>query len=327
MTRAMKAPVLLVVPMLVISPARAESLSAADREALLEKLDQLRETADSKVSERVRAALAAYRAAAESDQAAIELYHKCVEKVNFQDQQKKSSDFREWKRREAEKSSTDGMGLALRLQLRWLILTLLASSEKTDRSQLLPGVREIVDAVSREAEQLRTQQQILKQAVTASLFAKAYEIGELSPEKWPLAPAHVAQIYEQILLPPLRAPEHLEALRAAWNQRIQQETALQEFWPGAAEPKGNKPDPKGKKPVVTEAAPRGPEYARFIAETVPELQWRMELDLFRCGGQQAAALRMLEHMEKHINHPSARKWGAEFKQLLNPAPPAPPAAP
>ncbi|RPJ35295.1 MAG: hypothetical protein EHM17_03110 [Verrucomicrobiaceae bacterium] len=305
---------------LAIQPAGAETLSPADREALLEKLEKLRENADSKVDARFRMAIAAYNAAAGGDQAAAEFHLQCIEKVDFMDQLKKNSDFREWKRKEAEKLSAPGRGLALRLQLRWLILTLRAASEKADRDPLISGVQEIVAAIARDAEKLKDHRQILSQPVTSSVFAKAYDIGEVTLEKWPLAPGDIGQIYEQILLPPLHKPGQLEALRSAWIRRIQQEMAVQESWAGENDPANRR--------IGTAAELRPPEYDFFVAETVPELQWQMELDLFKHGDEQAAALRMLGHLEKHINHKSARSWAAEFGKLLNPAAkPAEPSTP
>ncbi|MDP3851147.1 MAG: hypothetical protein Q8Q59_11630 [Luteolibacter sp.] len=296
------------------SSVRAETLSSADREALLEKLTALRENADSTVDKRYRMAMAAYNAAAGSDEAAMEFHLKCIEKVNFEDQQKKNSDFREWKRKEAPKLSAPGLGMALRLQLRWLILTLRATSEKADRDVLASSAREIVDAISQDAEKLKDHQQLLNQPVTGSVFAGAYDIGEVKVEKWPLAPAQIGQIYEQILLPPLRAPSRLESLRSAWIRRIQQEMAIREFWTGGA---GGGGEPASKR-IGMASAMRSPEYERFIIEAVPALQWQMEMDLFKNGDQRGAALRMLSHLEKHINHKSVRDWGTEFAKLLNP---------
>ena len=131
----MKPTCLILAAALSLSSAHADALSAPEREALLQKLEEMRANAESKVDARYRAAIAAYQAAMASDDAAMELYLNCVEKVNFKDQQRKNADFREWKRREEDRLSDPGIGLALRLQLRWLILTLRAASEKTERDQ------------------------------------------------------------------------------------------------------------------------------------------------------------------------------------------------
>ncbi len=315
MTPLMKIHGILMSFLFVVSPVRGELLSSADREALLEKLEALRESADSTVDQRFRLAIAAYTAAAGSDEAAIELHLKCIEKVNFQDQQKKNSDFRDWKRKQSDNLSAPGLGYALRLQLRWLILTLRASSEKVDRDSLTSSVQEIVDTIARDAERLADHQQILNQAVTSSPFARAYEIGTLKLEKWPLAPGQLGQIYEQILQPPLRSPAMLEALRASWIRRIQQEMAIAESWVGGEAGANGDDAPKR---IGMASALRSPEYERFLVETLPTMQWQMEVDLFKSGDEQGAALRMLNHLEKYITHKSAREWAAEFARILNP---------
>ena len=176
MNPAMRVPILLVCAAISLNSARADALSDADRESLLENLEKLRESANAKVDARFRVALAAFREAIGSDDAAIELYLNCMEKVNFEDQQKKPADFREWKRKEAEKLSDPGLRLALRQQLRWLVLTLQAASEKADRAKLAVDAQEIVDSILRESGKLKNQQAILNQAVTSSVFARAYDI-------------------------------------------------------------------------------------------------------------------------------------------------------
>lgn len=307
---------------LSLNNARAEILSDADRETLLENLEKLRESADSKVDARFRIALAAFREAIGSDDAAISLYLNCMEKVNFEDQQKKAGDFREWKRKEAEKLSDPGLRLALRHQLRWLVLTLQAASDKADRAKLAVDAQEIVDSIFRDPEKLKNQEAILNQAVTSSVFARAYEINSAKVEKWPLSPIQLDQVYGEVLLPPYRSPARVGELRATWIKRIQQEGAKMEHWSPV-----NDKNPKEEKRIGMASAMQSPAYERFLAETQPKLQWQMEIDLFRSGDESGAAVRMLAHLEKFLAHPSAREWGEEFESLLKPAVAANPAAP
>ena len=206
-----------------LNSAQAQSLSEADRNKFLGNLETLRQSAKSKVDSKYRAALAAYRDAIASDAAAIDLYCKCVEKVNFVDQEKKSSDFRDWKRKEVEKFSDPGYSLVLRHQLRWLVLTLQASSEKADRSKLAVEAQLIIDSIFSDYEKLKSNETVLNQAVTASVFARAYEIQDVKVEKWPLSPTQLDQVYESVLFPPLRNSGRLSELRATWIKRIQQE--------------------------------------------------------------------------------------------------------
>jgi hypothetical protein len=313
MNPPMRISVVLVCAALSLNSARAEILSDADRETLLENLEKLRESADSKVDARFRLALAAFREAIGSDDAAIQLYLNCMEKVNFEDQQKKSADFREWKRKEAEKLSDPGLRLALRHQLRWLVLTLQAASEKADRAKLAGDAQEIVDSIFRDPEKLKNQENLLNQSVTSSVFARAYEINSAKVDKWPLSPVQLDQVYEQILLPPYRTPSRLSELRAAWVKRIQQEGAKMEHW------SGNDKNPKEEKRIGMASAMQSPAYEKFLADTQPKLQWEMEIDLFRNGDESGAAVRMLAHLEKYLAHPAARDWGKQFETLLKPA--------
>lgn len=287
----------------------AEPLTSADREALLENLEKIRETAEGRVDARFRMAIAAYREAMASNDSALDLYLKCVEKVEFEEQHRKSSEFREWKRKETEKLSDPALPRALRIQLQWLVLTLQAASSKADRDRLAVSAHELLGTIFQDPEKLRSQAGLLSQDVTASVFAKAYEVGGLKIEKWAFAPLALTGIYNDLILPPLRNPERIDTLRAAWMRRIQQEAAMREFW--SAPPRENKR-------IGMAADMRPPEYDRFLADTLPQLQWEMEVDLFKSGDQAAAAKRMLAHIEKYIQHKSARDWGGEFQKLLAP---------
>jgi hypothetical protein len=289
--------------------AQADPLSAADRETLLENLEKIQNSSDSKIDERFRLAISAYRTAMASDDAAMSLYLNCIEKVNFEDQAKKAADFREWKRKEADKMSDTGFRLALRYQLRWLVLTLQAASPNADRSKLLGEAQDAVDSLFRDIVKLKGQQQTLGQGVTSTVFAKAYDINQAKVEDWPLSPLDLDQIYGSILFPPNRTPSRVAALRASWIKRIQQETIKHEAFGGRQ---------RDDKRVGTVESMQSPEFTKFLQEGVPRMQWQMEMDLFKAGDENGAAVRMLDHLKKYVNHPNAREWGDQFKSLLKP---------
>lgn len=303
---------------IAVQGASAQSLSEPEREAHLLSLKKMRETVDSTLDAKYRVALTAYRQAAATDTAAMELYLNCIEKVNFKDQSRKSSDFREWRRKEADTLSDSGLRLALRHQLRWLILTLQATSENADRQQLATSAQEVVDAIFSDLQRLRNQKETLSQPVTASVFARAYEISSVKVEDWPLSPIPLDQVYDQLLLPPYRTPSGVTNLRSGWIKRIQQEIKMQEHGSGISR-------------NGSASSAQSPQSIKFMAQTVPNLQWQMELDLFSHGDESGAASRMLAHLEKNISHPNVRNWTDQFMNLLSPsvvpADPAPPAAP
>lgn len=310
MKTPMRIPTLLACSLIALQTASAQRLSDTDRETLLESLEKLKESASSKVASKHGIALSAFRKAVGSDEAAMELYLNCIEKVNFQDRDRKAADFREWKRKEAANLSDTGFRLALRHQLRWLVLTLQAASEKVEREQLAVEAQSIVDAIFRDAERLKNQEEILSQGVTASIFARAYDINQVKVQNWPLSPVALDQIYGEILLPPQRTPSRIDALRSGWVKRIQQESKKAEFWGTGNRGQGRAPAGQAQQ-----------EYLRFLEETVPALKWQMETDLFRNGDESGAAVRMLAHLENNLTHTSARDWGEQFKALLTPGVP------
>lgn len=322
----MRVPILLACIALPLHAVHSATLSDADREALLENLDKLQDDADSKVDAKLRIAIAAFRNGLGNDESTMELYMNCLEKVNFTDQQKKAADFREWKRKESDKLSDTGLKLALRIQLRWLILTLQASSENADPTKLAGEAMQIVDSVFQNAEKLNNQEGILGQSVLSSVFARAYDINHLKLEKWPASPIQLENIYGDLIMPPLRSASHLPQLRSTWIKRIQQETAKAEYWQGGGG--GRNRDPReGPKRVAPTDSTQSPEYVRFIENELPKLQWDMEVDLFRSGDQNGASVRMLSHLQKYLSHPSAKEWSQQFRALLIPNPNTPAGVP
>jgi hypothetical protein len=288
----------------------AAPLTQADREALLDDLEKMREAADSRVDERYRTALNSFRSAMSSSEKALELYLNCVEKVDFEEQKKTNQEFREWKRKEEGRLSRPAFRTALRYQLSWLVLTLQANSKKPDRPKLLADAATSLSALFADAKELAKEQKTLEEEVTSTVFARAYKVEHAKAEKWPLSPVAIDKIFNDILLPPLRNPERLPALKEAWLRRIQLETLKREFWSGG-----------GQGTNGPESGPN-PETTKFLTDERPKLQWEMEKDLFKSGDESGAAVRMLAHIQNNLTHPSAREWGQEFKTLLAPDAPA-----
>ena len=286
-------------------PCAADPLSPADREALLDKLEQIRDSVQSKTTAKFGSAITAFRSAMGSPEGTITLYLKCVEKIDFTDRDRKAADFRAWKRRQDDQLENPGFALALRHQLRWLVLTLQASAPKADKVEIAALASDILDGMFRDAPRLEGQAQLLEQPVYTTVFARAYDLGRPQVKDWPAAPLEIEKIYNQVILPPLRDPKHLDALKEAWAKRIQQEALLATTVKGG----GRRGDPAAA--------------GKFELETRPDLEWQAEVDLFESGDEKGAALRMLEHIEENLDHKNARNWGAQFRELLNPKEAAP----
>ena len=140
-------------------------------------------------------------------------------------------------------------------------------------------------------------------SATSSIFARAYDIGNVEVKDWPLSPLPIAAVYDQVILPPLRRSDRLNSLQSAWNKRIMQENSLVEAWGG----------PPGEN---AKAGQRSPDAEKFVTETLPALRWRAEMDLFTHGDEKGAAIRMLEIINKNISHKDAPRWIEELTSIL-----------
>jgi len=283
--------------------AQQKALSEIDRELLLEKLKEIQENSDSTVKGRFGVALSAFKKARESDAAAHDLYLNCIEKVRFEDEARKSSEFREWKKRHKDRTDSSGFRLALRHQLNWLVLTLDAAQTEDITTLASQGVS-VLDAILRDAKDLKGQQTILSEPALESIFAQAYGVTNVQVVNWPEAPLDIEAVYEQVVLPPVRDPDSIEALRKGWLKRIEHEGLLLEHWTNEG----------------TADKDRKPAFDRWLVEGRKDLIWAMEVDLFRNGDQRGAALRMLEHLKVNLTHKSAPKWIAEFTSLVEGSP-------
>ncbi len=293
-----------IVCLVLLAPAPLFALTDADRESILADLEEIQHDAAIKRDGKYGVAIAAFRSAMGSDEAALALYLNCYGKLNFEDKDRKDQQFREWKRKQSDHLSNPAFQKALRLQLAWLVLTLQAAGEKPDRPKLAKDAAEIVAAIFRDADRFAPQQELLEQAVTASVFGKAYGIGQVRVANWSPAPGLLERFYEDVVLPPLRLAGPAAALRAAWLLRIDQETARNRSWnTGGGGKKKNAPG----------------QQQSFATDELPKLKWEMEVDLFKHGDEDAAAVRMLAHIRANLTHPSAGRWSGELRQLLQPA--------
>ena len=289
-----------------LATAEPESLTEADRIALVEQLEKIQKRSEDRVSGLYRRAIRDYRTAIQSDDATMKLYLKCVEKVKFEDEKRKSQEFRDWKRANKERLHSSAMRMALRHQLAWLLLSIEAARREGDVSEMGARAIEHLDQIIKNAEILKDQRGILGKNALSSEFARAYKLN-IKLKNWPKSAMDIAQIYEKVVMPPLRDNTRITSLRAAWKKRILHEGLIIEKW---SERKGTT---IGKKDAL-----RPPEFEKFLSDTRPQLLWDMEVDCFKAGDQRGSALHMLTHLETYISHKDAPAWIKDFQGLINP---------
>ncbi|WP_193210850.1 hypothetical protein [Luteolibacter marinus] len=294
--------------LLLVAPAvHAQSLSDADREALIEKLDNLRETAKEKAMGRIGSAAQAFKAGMASDDAAVELYLKCVKKLDFDDKKRSSQDFREWERRQGDRLKDPGTRRSMRHQLRWLVLSLEAAESAGKYDKLAPKAMEALDSIFGNPEQFEGNVGVLREPVTGTVFARAYGLGGAKVDNWPLSPLDISAVFDQVILPGLKTGKKFDSAREQWKKRIRFEGIDKEYWTGGDRGRG-----KGR------SDERSPDYEKWLSETLPDLQWKMEVDLYKAGDQKRSALNMLDHIEQNLAHAKARDWADQFRNLVDP---------
>ncbi len=278
-----------------------QGLTDTEREAILKKIETIQQQAESMVDKKYQNAMSAFSSAMNDDDAALELYLKCEELLNFEKKNKKAAEFRDWKKKNNDKLSEPGFRLALQYQLRWLVLSLRAASENADREKLSIDASKILEALVSDAETLAPNQAILTQNALSSVFAQAYQVNGIEIKNWPAAPGSLENVYNDLILPPLRRADRINHLTTSWQKRINQEAELVLKW---------KSNGKGK------SGETSLEQEKFNNETLPQLRWEAEVDVFKVGDQRGASDRMLKLIQDNITHKSAPKWIESFTDLI-----------
>jgi hypothetical protein len=281
-----------------LAPAQDSTLTPAEQETILKRLESLKDEAGRLASGRVATAVAAFKNGLSGNEATIDLYLQCIEKVRYADQNRPLIEFREWKRAQKDKFGELSFREALRYQLRWLLLGLEMASKELAPGDMGEKAAEVVASITRDAKDLGPHLATLRESAFGTVFAHAYRVGHLAPEGWPSSPLPVGPVYEQLILPRLRAGGDIKRLEAAWTTRINQETSLMTTAAEADKEKGEA------------------NLDRFNTEERPQLLWKMLTDIYRAGGQRQSAGKMLAFLEANLSHRSAVEWATEMKELL-----------
>lgn len=287
----------------------ATTLTESDRAKLAKQLEKIINSNEKSLENKQVTAYRAFKSAASSNTAAFNLYLNCVEKVNFIDKDKKSSEFRDWKRKNKEKHSAPGFRLALRHQLNWLVLSIdAARNEGDDHSNLSSRALSALDNIFDDAKTIKGHNNILRQSVFGSIFAKAYKAENFKAKKWPNEPLAISRTFDLLVLPNIRTEKNSSKLRSAWLKRIRYEKSMIEAW-------STKPE---KSSVGIKKSSDSPALEKFKTEQKPDLMWAMEMDVFKSGDQSGAAFRMLNLIAQNRAHKNSAQWAEQLKQLLTP---------
>ncbi len=303
-----------------------------DVAALLKALHGIKDQQTQQAKTAKQKALQQIQAAGASPASAVASWEEAVRTAQFEGAAKEGSQFKEWREREGEALKEKEAANAALLHFRWMALTM-QHSIGTPMKELLPQViaftKEVaadqaaIDAleenIRREKEMAgsnkhgkdrktnddavkKMHDQIIRAPVNGSVAAQVLKIGDLlTVDKWEMSAGNLDGIYNNIILPELRAARDLRLL---------------EFW-----------DMKLKREADNAARTKlAFEIDKFNQVRRPDLLWNRAQDILILGQRNRALGEMFNLVKANPNHPHADDWVAAMEKILVPPAPATPDA-
>jgi hypothetical protein len=332
-------PLSLLIALAIAAPAIAQQepgqkpatpvLTQQQVDNIVKQLAELEKTIAAQRSTNLGAILQKLRTAASSEAAALALYEDCetliADRRALTRDDKKARE--EQIKRQADRNKDDkgavvkeegDFGTAVRLQLRYLILSLQAHETK-DKELLLPDILVYLQDVAASAEKLKGRAgTYLATPLRAggggarrggggqgnNPFVTAFQLEPyLDNPDWSMEPLDFGNIYEKSVFPTYREKKKSE-LGTQWDARMSAEAAL-------------------RKGSISDA-----EYAIWQQTALLDIKWLKLKDLYANGDKPVNALAdMLAMIRDNPGHPDSPKWLDEFRGLVAAAVPGTAATP
>lgn len=291
--------------LLLGSTAFANDAAPVDAEAMLSNLKQIQQKHVAATTALYSNNIRDFFNAAASDANAIAFYEQAVQATQYEGQNREHSQFQDWKKKEADKLKSRELQEAVRLQLNYLGISLQRASGMEVKA-LLPMLVSHADQVLAE-ETLLYDQDVMKQNIASSIFAKWYQVdGALSSLKnWEFAAGNAEGIYQKIILPIWRE-EKDPRLVQYWDARLDRES-----------------DKSGNAKTAFQSN-------NFEQLRKPVLLWSRAQDLLLLGQRNRALSEMFSVVKTYPAHPNFDQWTSTLEKLLTvtkAGDTAPPAAP
>lgn len=288
-------------------------LTEAQVSNVLSQLQELEKTILAQRNTNLSSILAKLNDAISSDQAAVKFYTDCDVLVNSERKEGTKAEARqraEQIERAMDRSKGKGgggsggasadegeMGLAIRLGLRYLILTLEAHESKDeDFKKMAPKLQAYIQDLVAAAPKLkgRAMNNLARVGGNGSPVVEAFQLDRfLNCPHWSRSPVDFGDMYEQTLLY-LAEEEAKDSLPGLYDSRINSEAAFR----------------KEQMPA--------PEYALWLQGEYPALRWERATYLYEKGSSPVQSMGdMLKVIKEFPGHADAPKWVAELRSLVN----------
>lgn len=307
--------------------AQTTGITSEQIENLKKQLKALEEEQATHLSQRNSSAGDIFLQASTDPKAAFDLWEKCTKLIEYDREEKKESEFREWKEGNSEKARDDRFLESLMIELKYVGLSCMAAeTEKIE--EIFPSILSYVDGLSR-MEELPTNE-VLK-SVADSNFAKAYNLESLLGKNgnWEPVPFSIRGIYDRTILPHLRA-NNPAGLMNAWDKRIEQQTRLAQSLNSAMEDaerelrlaEGDRGVGNQKRALQDlingdrSNMMRSHDKDDFVREELPRLKWAKLKDQFKFVDPAAGAAGMLKFVKEHLTHELGEEFMRDFKSII-----------
>jgi len=272
---------------------------------ILQEVDQL----EKKQKESYRAekahAIATLTRAAESSSAANNLYEEAIEQIQFNGQKGKTQAFLEWRKKNMDMLHSREMETALRLHLRYLILSLQRADSEKAGDFVNPSLEYAMDVQKWLLDQARGNfnlplevKSLLDRSITESVFCKSMFLIALLPKSknWELTPGNFEGLLDKNVRPFLRE-EKSPQLIETWDLQMKfqaERTTL------------------GRLEFSAET---------YNTVTQPRLLLSRANDMILIGQKNQGCTEILKLLRTYPQHPDFSQWVTRIREILKPQTP------
>jgi hypothetical protein len=296
----------------------APKLTEAQVNSVLDQLKVLETQILTQRGSNLSSILAKLNAAVASDQAAIKFYTDCDVLVNSERKEASKTEARqraEQIERNMERKSKAGAGaddeegdngIALRLGLRYLILSLEAHESKPDDfNKMVPKLQSYIQDLVASAPKLKGRAfgMINRACGGNSPIVEAYQLDRyLARDHWSRDPTNIGGMYQSTLFY-IAETEAKDSLPTLWDSRINNEGVF-------------------RKEQMSE-----PEYLLWLQNELPALRWERASYLYSKGPSVINAMAdMLKLIKDFPAHADAPIWVKDLRTKVNESAAVPPSA-
>tara|TARA_R110002096_G_scaffold16106_22_gene55124 strand:+ start:5128 stop:6141 length:1014 start_codon:yes stop_codon:yes gene_type:complete len=307
----------------IVAQSEPSPLTESQIQAIKKQLEELKTAARTKTLSKNSSAEQVFRSASGSPKAALELYLRCHQEINFTRMNKSDSDFREWRNANEEQHEFEPFLTALQLQLEYLALAT-RSAQTEEISTVFTPLTSFMAKLSTLSEPPHPE---LNRNIASTIFAEVYELDEAlarNAERWEGNPLNIGGVYEKTILPYLR--EKMPAsLDNAWSSRIKQEVAMAKLFIEFEDKmeryqERNEGEAGAVRRQIGQMAGfvrgRAKAALQFEKERLPELKWAQARDQYEFGNRALAAKSMLDIIQANIGHDEAEGWISELEGIV-----------